>query len=60
MSLYEPALATYDSSSTFDQSWSNGFIQIWAMPTVVANARKRQQQTRILVEPAESKDARIA
>ncbi len=60
MSLYEPDLATYDSSSTFDQSWSNGFIQIWAMPTVVANARKRQQQTRILEEPVESKDARIS
>ncbi len=46
MSLYEPDLATYDSSSTFDQSWSKGFISIWAMPTVVANARKRQQQSK--------------
>jgi argininosuccinate synthase len=45
MSLYDTALATYDGSSTFDQTWSNGFIEIWAMPTVVANIRKRQQQS---------------
>ena len=42
MSLYDTALATYDSATTFDQTWSNGFIEIWAMPTVVANARKRE------------------
>ena len=42
MSLYDNALATYSASTTFDQTWSNGFIEIWAMPTVVANARKRQ------------------
>jgi len=42
MSLYDTALATYDASTTFDQTWSNGFIEIWAMPTVVANARKRE------------------
>jgi argininosuccinate synthase len=60
MSLYEPNLATYDSSSRFDQSWSNGFIQIWAMPTVVANTRKRQLETRILEKKIESKHARIA
>jgi argininosuccinate synthase len=43
LSLYDTALATYDASTTFDQTWSNGFIEIWAMPTVVANARKRIQ-----------------
>lgn len=48
LSLYDPGLATYDSSSTFDQSWSNGFISIWGMPTIVASARKRQQQSRYL------------
>jgi len=42
MSLYDTALATYDASTTFDQTWSSGFIEIWAMPTVVANARKRE------------------
>lgn len=41
MSLYDTALATYGASTTFDQKWSNGFIEIWAMPTVVANTRTR-------------------
>jgi argininosuccinate synthase len=42
MSLYDVGLATYDASTTFDQTWSNGFIEIWSMPTVVANARNRE------------------
>ncbi len=52
MSLYDTVLATYDGSSTFDQGWSNGFIEIWAMPTVVANVRKRQQQDKPLAARA--------
>jgi len=60
MSLYDPNLATYTATSTFDQSWSNGFIQIWAMPTVVANARKRQMQTMILENPVHSEDPELA
>ena len=48
LSLYDTALATYDASSTFDQTWSNGFIEIWAMPTVVANARKREHLSKAL------------
>jgi len=35
-SLYGTALATYDE----------GFIEIWAMPTVVANARRREHSAR--------------
>ncbi len=42
-SLYDTGLATYDASTTFNQVWSQGFIEIWAMPTVVANARKRER-----------------
>ena len=48
MSLYESKLATYTSGSTFDEKWSNGFIEIWAMPTVVANIRKRQNASGII------------
>ncbi|HZY47707.1 MAG TPA: argininosuccinate synthase [Candidatus Bathyarchaeia archaeon] len=48
LSLYDTDLATYSGSSTFDQGWSEGFIQIWGMPTVVANIRKRQSQGRIV------------
>lgn len=60
LSLYDTDLATYTSSSSFDQSWSKGFIQIWAMPTMVANARKRQLQTKIDTEPATPEQAEVA
>jgi len=59
LSLYDTALATYNASSTFDQTWSNGFIEIWAMPTVVANARKREQQSKILHNGVAPKTTRV-
>lgn len=59
MSLYDTRLATYDASSTFDQTWSNGFIEIWAMPTVVANAIKRQEQLKILQDNVTPKATRV-
>lgn len=34
--LYSYSLATYDEDSTFDQSSSTGFIDIWGLPTKVA------------------------
>jgi argininosuccinate synthase len=46
LSLYDTGLATYDASTTFDQTWSKGFIEIWAMPTVVANARRREHSSK--------------
>ena len=58
MSLYDTALATYDGSSTFDQTWSNGFIEIWAMPTVVANIRMRQQHSMEVAPEAPAKPAK--
>lgn len=39
-SLYDLNLATYDIKTTFDQSWSKGFIEIWGLPTVIANILK--------------------
>jgi argininosuccinate synthase len=48
LSLYDTGLATYDASTTFDQTWSQGFIEIWAMPTVVANARRREHPGKAL------------
>jgi argininosuccinate synthase len=53
LSLYENNLATYTSASTFDQSWSNGFIEIWAMPTVLANTQKRMARSKVLQKPQE-------
>jgi argininosuccinate synthase len=38
-SLYDYKLATYDSGDTFDQGASNGFIEIYGLPSKVAAAR---------------------
>jgi len=35
-SVYDFKTATYDSSSTFDQSLSKGFVQLWGLQTVVS------------------------
>jgi len=35
-SVYDFKKATYDSSSTFDQSLSKGFVELWGLPTVVS------------------------
>ncbi len=50
-SIYDADLATYSAASTFNQAWSEGFIQIWGMPTVVANIKSRQNRAKI-VKPA--------
>jgi len=39
-SLYDSNLATYNIETTFDQTWSSGFIEIWGLPTKVANILK--------------------
>ena len=38
-SLYDYNLATYESGDSFDQNASNGFIEIYGLPTRVAAAR---------------------
>ena len=38
-SLYDYSLATYDSGDSFDQKSSNGFIDIYGLPSRVAAAR---------------------
>jgi argininosuccinate synthase len=35
-SVYDFKTATYDSSSTFDQSLSRGFVPLWGLPTIVS------------------------
>jgi argininosuccinate synthase len=44
-SLYDLNLATYESSSTFDQTWSIGFIELWGMPTKAANIVMKKNKT---------------
>jgi len=41
-SLYDMDLATYNIKTTFNQSSSAGFIELWGLPTRVANALKRK------------------
>lgn len=39
-SLYQHKLSTYDKTSTFDQNAAVGFIQIWGLPSIVANEKR--------------------
>jgi len=42
LSLYDLNLATYNIESRFDQSSSKGFIELWGLPTRMANALKKK------------------
>jgi len=42
LSLYDLKLATYEFGTTFDQSSSAGFIELWGLPTRVANLLKKK------------------
>ena len=42
LSLYDKDLATYNIETTFNQSSSAGFIELWGLPTRVANALKKK------------------
>ena len=42
MSLYDHDLATYNIGTSFDQAWSQGFIEIWGLQTKMANLLKRK------------------
>jgi argininosuccinate synthase len=46
-SLYDRALATYDTADTFDHAAAEGFIKIWGLPveTAANNARRRAAET---------------
>ncbi len=41
-SLYDYALATYDSGDTFDQSAARGFIELYGLPSKLAAQRDRR------------------
>ena len=38
-SLYDFAMATYDTGDTFDQSLAKGFVTLWGLPSTMAAAR---------------------
>jgi argininosuccinate synthase len=41
MSLYDKNLANYNIKTTFNQSYSKGFIELWGLQTRMYNALKR-------------------
>ena len=45
MSLYDKNLATYEVETSFNQAHSEGFIELWGLPTKVANILKEKVKT---------------
>lgn len=37
-SLYKNDLATYAAGSTFDQNLARGFVELWGLPSIIANS----------------------
>lgn len=44
MSLYDKNLANYNIKTSFNQSYSKGFIELWGLQTRMYNALKRQSK----------------
>jgi len=44
MSLYDKNLATYDVETSFNQAHAEGFIELWGLPTKVANLLKKRMK----------------
>jgi argininosuccinate synthase len=42
MSLYDKNLATYEVETSFNQAHAEGFIELWGLPTKVANVLKEK------------------
>jgi argininosuccinate synthase len=50
-SLYQHKLSTYAASSTFDQKSALGFIELWGLPTIVANEKISESRKRKAAVP---------
>jgi len=55
MSLYDKNLANYNIKTTFNQSYSKGFIELWGLQTKMYNALQRQQPKKIAHESKPTK-----
>mgnify|MGYP000144325933 CR=1 FL=1 len=42
MALYDLNLVNYGAETTFDQSWSSGFIELWGLQTKMSNVLKKK------------------
>ncbi len=52
MSLYDKNLANYNIKTTFNQSYSKGFIELWGLQTRMHNALKRTAKKQKGAKPA--------
>jgi argininosuccinate synthase len=51
MSLYDKNLANYNIKTTFNQSYSKGFIELWGLQTKMYNALQRQKVKKTANKP---------
>jgi argininosuccinate synthase len=53
-SLYDKNLANYNIKTTFNQSYSKGFIELWGLQTRMHNALKNSTKEQKVAKPAKS------
>ena len=58
-SLYQHKLSTYDRSSTFDQASAVGFIELWGLPSIVANEKLQVKRKKSQVAMVSSSRSRM-
>lgn len=46
MALYDLNLVSYGAETTFDQSWSSGFIELWGLQTKMSNILKKKGKSK--------------
>jgi len=46
MALYDPEMATYDAKTTFNQTYAEGFIELWGLPTKTYNILMRARKNK--------------
>jgi argininosuccinate synthase len=46
MALYDLNLVSYGTETTFDQSWSSGFIELWGLQTKMSNILKKKGKSK--------------
>jgi argininosuccinate synthase len=47
MSMYDKNLATYDVETSFNQIYAEGFIELWGLPSKIANLLKKKVKKQV-------------
>jgi argininosuccinate synthase len=47
ISMYDKNLATYDVETSFNQTHAEGFIELWGLPTKIANVLKKKVKKQV-------------